>query len=69
MKLKLLFFAICLAVMSMFSAVNASANCGNYWVPGHYGHYGHWHPGHWVHRHYVPGHYNHWGRWIHGHCE
>lgn len=68
--MKLFIFALCLAVLSVFSAFGATANarCGKVYVPGHYHHH-HWVPAHYVHRHWVPAHRDYHGRFIPGHCE
>jgi hypothetical protein len=68
--MKLLVFGICLALLSAFTAVGASAlpPCGKVWVEGHYNRHGQWIGPHWKHRHWVPGHYNHHGEYIPGHC-
>ncbi len=70
MKLKLLILAVCLIVLSAFSAVSVNAHpyCGRFFVHGHYNRHGRWIPPHWTHRHWIPGHRNPYGRWIHGHC-
>ena len=68
--MKLLVFGICLALLSAFTAVDASARppCGKVWVEGHYNRHGAWIAPHWKHRHWVPGHYNRHGEYIPGHC-
>lgn len=44
-RLKLLTGALLVAVM-LSGCVVGPAGPGCYWVPGHYGPYGRWHPGH-----------------------
>ncbi len=70
--MKVLILGICLALLSMFAAVNVSAQpphpCEKVWVDGHYNKHGKWIKPHWKHLHWIPGHHNRRGEWIPGHC-
>jgi hypothetical protein len=68
--MKLLVFGICLALLSVFTAVDVSARppCEKVWVEGHFNKHGKWIEAHWRHQHWVPGHHNSHGEWIPGHC-
>ena len=68
--MKLLVFSVCLALLSLFTALDVSAHphCGKVWVAGHHNRHGKWIGAHWHHRHWVRGHHNRYGKWIPGHC-
>ena len=53
--MKLLVFSVCLALLSVFTAVDVSAHppCGKVWVDGHHNKHGKWIGAHWKHRHWV----------------
>jgi hypothetical protein len=72
LTMKVLILGVCLALLSMFAAVNVSAQppqpCEKVWVDGHYNKYGKWIKAHWKHLHWIPGHHNRRGEWIPGHC-
>jgi len=68
--MKLLFLGLCLALLSAFAAVDASAHppCEKVWVEGHHDKYGKWIKPHWKKLHWIPGHKDSHGKWIPGHC-
>lgn len=68
--MKVLVFGICLALLSVFAAVDVSAHppCEKVWVDGHYNKHGKWIEAHWKKQHWVPGHHNRKGEWVPGHC-
>ncbi len=68
--MKLLVFSVCLALLSVFTTVDASAHppCGKVRVEGHHDKHGKWIPSHWKHQHWVPGHNDRHGVWVPGHC-
>ena len=68
--MKLLMFALCLALLSFFATVGANAHppCGKVYVPGHYAAHHKWVPAHYKLRRWVPAHHGPHGRLIPGHC-
>jgi len=69
--MKVLILGVCLALLSVFTAVDVSAQpppCKKVWVDGHYNKHGKWIPAHWKRLHWIPGHHNRHGEWIPGHC-
>lgn len=68
--MKMLIFAVCLTLVSVFSTVGANAHppCGKVFVPAHRDAHHRWVPGHYRNRHWVPAHRDHHGRMIPGHC-
>jgi len=68
--MKLLVFSVCLAFLSVVTAVDVSARppCGKVHVEGHYDKHGKWIKPHWIHQHWVPGHNDRHHHWIEGHC-
>jgi len=68
--MKLLIFAVSLALLSVFTTVDVSARppCGKVWVEGHHNKHGKWVEPHWRNQRWVPGHHNRNGDWIPGHC-
>ena len=74
-----LVFAVCLSLLSVFTAVSVNAGynkeevfapseyCGKVWVKSHSNKYGKWVRAHWKYQHWVEGHYSH-GKWVPGHC-
>ena len=68
---KALFLAFCLALVTVFTAVDANArpHCGKVWVKPHRDRHGRFVPGHYKRLHWVPAHRDRYGVWVPGRCK